>query len=86
MRRLLLIFVAFSFVLSLVYCEGFRPIREADPAPPKGDIKYSKVILKSASGWKLNSLKEAKSFIVNEAYNYGIDPDLTGKIWENIIS
>ena len=79
MRKLLLILVAFSCVFSLTNGSvGFLPIKEVNPAPSSGDVKYSKVILKSASGWKLNSLKEAKSFIVNEAFSYGISPDMSG--------
>lgn len=82
MRKLLSILVAFSCVISLTNgsggLRGFLPIKEANPDPSTGDVKYSKVILKSASGWKLNSLKEAKSFIMNEAFNYGISPEMTG--------
>jgi len=51
MRKLLLILVAFSCAFSLTNgSAGFLPIKEVNPAPSSGDVKYSKVILKSASG------------------------------------
>lgn len=79
MKKPLLI-LGLLLLLGFINTKSFLPIvDEDDDLSFSEDFKYSKAIIRSAGGWKLNKSPQAKKFLFDVAPKYGIETEMNGK-------